>query len=85
MSNPPTTSETPARKRGNWLRFSLRSLFVLVTLSCLLVGGKLQYDWYRKRSLIARWVEPLAVQAYVPVDASAVWGTWPPLPRCIAT
>ena len=32
---------------------------LVVTLSCFGVWGKLQYDWYCKLSLAAKWVEPL--------------------------
>lgn len=54
------------QRRRNWLTFSLRSLMILVTLCCLAVGGKLKYDWHRKKGLVAEWVAPLAKEARNP-------------------
>lgn len=40
---------TPPRRR--WFRFSLRTLFVVVTLLCVLLGGWMSYqlNWIRRR------------------------------------
>lgn len=53
----------PGKKRRSWLRFSLKSLMVLLTLVCVVLGGKLQYDWYKKKWLVAEWVRPVAEDA----------------------
>lgn len=71
------------KTRRSWLRFSLRTLLLAVTLSAIGLWGKLQYDEYCKRRLIAQWVEPLLL---VP-DAPPVMIDWPwpqtaPLPIC---
>ncbi len=48
-----------ARKRGSGLRFSLRTLLLVVTLVCIGLWGKLQFDEYRKRQVAWQWVHPL--------------------------
>ena len=56
----------PRKKRWSWLRFSLRSLMILLTLSCVFLGGKLKYDRYKKKWLVAEWVAPLVKEAKEP-------------------
>jgi hypothetical protein len=46
-------------RRARWLRFSLRTLLIVVTLLCVGIAGKLKYDWYCKKWLVAEWVAPL--------------------------
>lgn len=58
--NPASTA--PVR-RSSWLRFSLRTLMIVVTLVCVGIAGKLKYDWYRQKSLVAQWVSPIAFPA----------------------
>src|SRR5258706_5708395 len=53
----------PGKKRRSWLRFSLKSMMVLLTLLCVVLGGKLKYDWYQKKWLVAEWVAPVAEDA----------------------
>jgi hypothetical protein len=52
--------ETASKRPGRWLRFSLRTLMIVVTVVCIGIAGKLKYDWYRKKWLLAQWVAPLA-------------------------
>ena len=63
-----------------WLQFSLRTLLVVMTLACVVVAGKRQYDWYQRHALIARWVEPLVKQAHLPVKMEWPQFDLPPLP-----
>ena len=65
MREPSQIADTssPSKKRRSWLRFSLKSLMVLLTLACVVLGGKLKYDWYRKKWLVQKWIGPIAVDA----------------------
>src|SRR5258706_9577745 len=53
------TASPPLPCKRRWLTFSLRSLMILLTLCCLVVGGKLKYDWYQKKWLVGIWVAPI--------------------------
>lgn len=60
LVSPSSTALPPTKKlRFSFLRFRLRTLMLVVTLCCFGTWGKLQYDWYCKLSLAAKWVEPL--------------------------
>src|SRR2546421_385416 len=58
-----TAKTAPGNKRRNWLRFSLKSLMLLLTLVCVVLGGKLQYDWYKKKWLVQKWIAPIVEDA----------------------
>lgn len=49
----------PGRRR--WLRFSfsLRTLLIVMTLVCVGIVAKQQYDWRRRQQLIHTWIGPL--------------------------
>lgn len=53
----------PKPRRWSILRFSLRSLLILMTLICIGIVAKQQYDWYRQRQLIHEWIAPLVAKA----------------------
>ena len=52
---------------------------LVVTLSCFGVWGKLQYDWYCKLSLAAKWVEPLVKLPDRAQDMPSSEEPWGPL------
>lgn len=47
------------RSPWRWLRFSLRTLLVAMTLVCVGIVAKQQYDWHRRQKLIHAWIAPL--------------------------
>jgi hypothetical protein len=73
-STPASPAKKAPRQPRSFLRFSLKTLMLVVTLCCLGTWGKLQYDWYCKLSLAAKWVEPLVKQPE---------GGLPPVPKGI--
>ena len=52
---------------------------LVLTLSCFGVWGKLQYDWYCKLSLAAKWVEPLVKLPDRAQDMPSSEEPWGPL------
>jgi hypothetical protein len=57
------TKPTPRSPR-RWLRFSLRTLLIVMTLVCVGIVAKQQYDWHRRQQLIHRWIAPLVDLAH---------------------
>ena len=49
----PDLAIKPRRRR--WWQFSLRGLFLLVTLCAAALYGKIELDWQRKKAIADRW------------------------------
>ena len=70
------------KTRGRWFRFSLRTLFVLVTLVCFFTCWlTYQYSWIKQRRNAFKWIAASSNEDYwiapsligAPVQAAAPW------------
>src|SRR5215207_7678835 len=65
MSSPSHRApQRPPRSPRRWLRFSLRTLLIAMTLVCVGIVAKQQYDWHRRQKLIHGWIAPLVELAH---------------------
>ena len=53
----------PAPRPRRFLRFSLRTLLIVMTLICVGIVTWQQWDWQRKRQLIHSWIAPIVARA----------------------